>query len=120
MAPSLQCGTALCRANRAKEETRRKELRLPKYATPRCSTSSYGTDWGSHMLCERPSTPLPSRGNCTLCERPSTPLPSRGNCTLLSYGISDDCTFEVDVRRRLGCRVFGFDPTVTLPATIAP
>eukprot|EP00966_Prymnesium_polylepis_P127583 2950643-Prymnesium_polylepis.2 len=79
---------------------------LPKYAMPRCDTSSYGgTDFGTHVLCERPSTPH---------------LSKRGNCTLLSYGISDDCTFEVDVRRRLGCRVFGLDPTVTLPAIVAP
>lgn len=31
--------------------------------------------------------------------------------TLVSFGLGDDVTFEMELIKRYGCRVFGFDPT---------
>jgi len=59
--------------------------------------TSYGTGWGAHTCC--------------LIE---------DSCTFLSYGISIDYSFDVDLAQKHGCKGYLFDPTVTYNKHISP
>jgi hypothetical protein len=87
----------------AKEALQRmaKIVREPVQST--CEVIPFGldgssTNYGRHDLCKREYT---------------TP------CSVLSYGIQQEYTFEIDVRKQLGCTVFALDPTVNYQAELA-
>jgi len=56
-----------------------------------CKIEVFGTGWGSHRLCH---------------------TSYQKGCYSISYGVSDDWTFDQDVVTRLGCTSFLMDPTV--------
>eukprot|EP00930_Biecheleria_cincta_P099131 TRINITY_DN90778_c0_g1_i1.p1 TRINITY_DN90778_c0_g1~~TRINITY_DN90778_c0_g1_i1.p1 ORF type:complete len:351 (+),score=62.99 TRINITY_DN90778_c0_g1_i1:67-1053(+) len=64
-----------------------------------CKFETFGSGWGEHTLCARNYT---------------------SPCTALSYGISTDYSFDLDVQKRMGCRVFSLDPTINHRAELAP
>jgi hypothetical protein len=64
-----------------------------------CRMVAFGRNqYGRHMLCNR-----------TYAQP----------CVALTYGVQREYTFELDVRERLGCRVFALDPTVNHKAELA-
>ena len=66
---------------------------------PTCKIVAFGrNEYGRHDLCKR---------------RYYSP------CVSISYGVQNEYTFELDVRARLGCRVFALDPTVNHKAELA-
>lgn len=68
-------------------------------ASPTCKIIKFGrNEYGRHDICER---------------RYSSP------CVSITYGVQNEYTFELDVRDRLGCRVFALDPTVNHKAELA-
>lgn len=64
----------------------------------KCKTRAVGAQWGAHDLCDRQY------------EAP---------CIAISYGIDRDYSFDVDVQKQTGCKVFSLDPTITHPAELA-
>ena len=46
------------------------------------------------------------------------PRPKTGECVVYSVGVKGDVSFELDARRRLGCEVHSFDPTVDYEAAL--
>jgi hypothetical protein len=67
--------------------------------TPMCPLVRFGhNQYGEHHLCNR-----------------TYPQP----CTALTYGIQNEYTFELDLRRKFGCVVFALDPTVNHKALLA-
>lgn len=65
-----------------------------KLPAPWCDAKEYGKGWGGHTLCN-----LTGR------------LPV--NCTFVSFGISNDYSFDTDLAENHGCSGFAFDPSVT-------
>ena len=65
-----------------------------------CETNSYGKKWGEHVLCKVKAIKKP--------------------CYALTYGISTDYQFEIDLQTKLGCTVFGLDPTINHKAELHP
>lgn len=59
----------------------------------KCNVSKFGTQWGTHQLCELPIPPK--------------------DCVFLSFGIHRDYSFDLDLAKRWKCRGFASDPTVT-------
>jgi hypothetical protein len=58
----------------------------------RCNIEIFGSPGGAHQLCKQ-----------------ETPPP---NCTFLSFGISVDYSFDIDLAERWNCHGFAADPTV--------
>jgi len=73
-------------------------LRVGKFF-PKTSLVSMGKGWGEHMLVAMPPT---------------------SNCVFVSYGISNDWSFDSDVSKKWNCMGFLFDPTVNHPAVLKP
>jgi hypothetical protein len=68
--------------------------------SPTCKLAVLGkTQYGQHHICNR-----------------SFPMP----CVALTYGVQNEYSFELDVRKKFGCRVFALDPTVNHKAELAP
>ena len=68
--------------------------------SPTCKLAVLGkTKYGQHHICNR-----------------SYPMP----CVTLTYGVQNEYSFELDVREKLGCRVFALDPTMNHKAELAP
>jgi hypothetical protein len=69
---------------------------------PSCEVVPFGADgganYGRHDICRREYT---------------TP------CLVLTYGVQQEYTFELDIRKKFGCTVFALDPTVNYNAEIA-
>jgi hypothetical protein len=66
---------------------------------PTCDISALGrSQYGRHDICTRQY------------EKP---------CVAISYGVQDEYSFELDIRERMGCRVFALDPTVNHKAELA-
>jgi len=67
--------------------------------SPTCQLVPFGgRGYGMHHICNRTAYILP--------------------CVTLTYGVQNEWTFESDVRRRIGCRVFALDPTVNHKAEL--
>lgn len=67
---------------------------------PSCKLILFGkTQYGQHHVCNRTYT------------QP---------CTTLTYGVNNEYSFELEVREKMGCRVFALDPTVNHKAELAP
>ena len=64
-----------------------------------CKLVPFGrNDYGMHHICNR-----------TYAQ----------SCVTLTYGVQHEYTFELDVREKMGCRVFALDPTVNHKAELA-
>lgn len=63
-----------------------------------CKMKAYGSAWGAHNLCERPSPQKP--------------------CHFYSFGISNDYSFDTAYAAESGCQGIGMDPTVVHPARL--
>jgi len=69
---------------------------------PTCEVVQLGADGGANF------------GRHDICRREyKTP------CIVLTYGLQQEYTFELDIRKKLGCTVFALDPTVNYNAEIA-
>lgn len=66
-----------------------------------CTTTKFGKGWGAHSLCDIP---------------PAKDTP----CTFVSFGISNDYSFDVDMAERWNCRGFASDPTIVHPSQLHP
>jgi hypothetical protein len=69
----------------------------------RCKLIDVGRGYGMHKICG------------DLLE-----VRSDLGCAVLSYGIENDYTFDLEIQKKTGCRVFGIDPTVTHPSSLGP
>ena len=69
-----------------------------------CELSRFGSGYGAHSLCRTP---------------PYTAPRYKGKKFALSYGISHDFSFDVDLANRTNLYVMAFDPTVSHPAKMA-
>jgi hypothetical protein len=81
-------------ADKIKDKPRR------KWATQGpCDTLMFGTQWGSHRLCN---------------------ISFQGDCNFISFGISTDYSFDVDLAEKWNCRGFAADPTIVHPSQLHP
>jgi len=78
-----------------------KEARRMFMQPARCKLLQFGSDWGTHPLCE----PL----NVT-----------RKDCVFYSFGIGGDFSFDSAFANRFNCRGFLYDPSSTMQSKVAP